>query len=245
LSELPPAPDTAAGLRAAVRQAQESMAVQEAQVDIARSQRLPTASIFTSWSRVAYPSSLVPAFGDFLPNWTITALVSLPLFTGGRIRGDVLVAQAGLEEARALLSLTRKLAAVDGRQALDLLAAAEAAWEASSGTVEQAERAYRISEVRFVEGLATQLEVMDSRIQLEQASANRALAARDLQVARLRVVLLPLLPLAVEQAEVAIQSTVTPVVASPAASSGMLGQPRTVVPARTGTTGTGSGPGGG
>ncbi len=70
-----------------------------------------------------------------------------------------------------------------------------AAFEASAGTVEQATRAYQIAEVRFQSGVSTQLELSDARLLLQQAEANRAQAARDLQVARARVALLPDLPL--------------------------------------------------
>jgi outer membrane protein TolC len=75
------------------------------------------------------------------------------------------------------------------------LAAALAGWEASAGTEEQADRAYQIAEVRYREGISTQTELNDLRIQLAQAQANRAQAARDLQVARMRLALLPSLPL--------------------------------------------------
>jgi outer membrane protein TolC len=47
-----------------------------------------------------------------------------------------------------------------------------------------------------VEGLSTQLDVLDARLALQQASTNRALTARDLQVARLRLAVLPYLPVA-------------------------------------------------
>jgi outer membrane protein TolC len=61
--------------------------------------------------------------------------------------------------------------------------------------VQQASRAYEIAEVRYGAGLSTQLELSDARLQLRQAEANRAVAARDLQVARARAALLPNLPL--------------------------------------------------
>jgi outer membrane protein TolC len=77
------------------------------------------------------------------------------------------------------------------------------AWEASKGTAEQASRAYQIAEVRYREGISTQLELNDSRILMEQATANRALAARNLQIARIKLALLPNLPL---QAVTAAQS---------------------------------------
>ena len=120
----------------------------------------------------------------------------MPLFTGGRIRGDEMVAQANLAESRARLRQTREYAALDARVALNALEQATAAWEASAGTAEQASRAYAIAEVRYREGLSTQLELNDSRILLAQSQANRALAARNLQIARVRLALLPNLPLA-------------------------------------------------
>ena len=67
--------------------------------------------------------------------------------------------------------------------------------QATESVVEQAERAYEIAELRFKEGLSTQTELQDVRIQLEAARANRASAFRDLQVARLRLALLPYLPI--------------------------------------------------
>jgi outer membrane protein TolC len=72
---------------------------------------------------------------------------------------------------------------------------ARAAWQASQGTAEQATRAYSIAEVRYREGISTQIELNDARILLEQSVANRALAARNLQVARVKLALLPNLPL--------------------------------------------------
>jgi len=72
---------------------------------------------------------------------------------------------------------------------------ARAAWEATAGTITQAARAYEIAELRFREGISTQLELSDSRLALQSAQANRAQAARDLQLARVRVALLPDLPI--------------------------------------------------
>jgi outer membrane protein TolC len=189
--------DTSASRRAPVQQAEELVVVQESQHAIARAQRLPALSLSTSWARVGYPESGLPsAWNQFRTNWTVTASVSVPVFTGGRLTGDERVARADLDEARAQLLRTRELAAVDSRDALDQLRAAEATWRASGGTVEQAAKAYQIAEIRFREGLSTQLELADSRILLQQAQANRATSARNFQVARLRAALLPLLPFA-------------------------------------------------
>jgi hypothetical protein len=103
--------------------------------------------------------------------------------------------EANLREARERLDMTRELAALDNRTAIERLRAAEATWRASAGTVQQATKAYSIAEIRFQEGISTQLELNDSRLVMQQARANRVLASRDLQVARVRVALLPYLPL--------------------------------------------------
>ena len=122
-------------------------------------------------------------------------MLSIPLFTGGRITGDEMVARANLMEARENYQQTRELAELDTRSAIADLEQAIAAWKASAGTAEQAARAYRIAEVRYGEGISTQLELSESRLLLEQAAANRASAARNLRVAEVRLALIHDLPL--------------------------------------------------
>jgi outer membrane protein TolC len=180
--------------RATVRQAETAVRISEASVDVARSLRKPSASLTSSYGEVAYPSGALPGFGDFRRNWTIGASVQMSIFDGGRLRADELIARADVQEARARLLQTRELALVDNQTAIEELEAAQASWETSAGTIQQAQRAYEISELRYREGVSTQLELSDARLLLEQAQANRAQAARDLQVARARVALLPDLP---------------------------------------------------
>ena len=188
-------PDTVTSNRAAVKQAGEAVRAQRELVRVVRSQRLPSLSLTSQYGAVAYPQSGLPGSNDFRANWTVGVATQIPLFTGGRIRGEELVAQANLSESRARLQQVREFAALDARVALNALNQAQSAWEASRGTSEQASRAYQIAEVRYREGISTQLELNDSRILLEQATANRALAARNLQMARIKLALLPLLPL--------------------------------------------------
>ena len=187
--------DTSTEARATVRQLDEALTAQEAQRRIARSEYLPSLTLSTSYGRVAFPNAGVPNWNQFVNNWTVTVGASMPLFTGGRIRGENTVAQANVAEAKARLQQTREFASLDARQAVAQLQQAVATLAASGGTAEQATRAYNIAEVRFREGLSTQLELTESRLLLQQARANRAQAARDFQVARLRLTLLKDLPL--------------------------------------------------
>jgi outer membrane protein TolC len=201
------APDTAAQSRAPVRQAAENVSAQKSAVTVAHAERIPSLSLTSAFGRVAYPSGIFPAWSDFRSNWTVGGSLTLPIFTGGNIHGDEQIATAGLQQARAQLQQTRELAELDALNALNKLRAAQAQMGASRGTAEQAARAYQIATVRYKEGISTQTELNDAQIQLQQAEANRATAARDLQVARMRLALLRDLPLTGSSAQAAQSQT--------------------------------------
>jgi outer membrane protein len=181
--------------RVAVREVATQVRLREASLAAVRAERMPTVEVNTNYGRVAYPAGMFPRLDSFRTNWTIGASVQVPVLTGGRQRGDEMVTRAELEQARLQFEQTEELAALDTRSAWAELIAARAAWEASAGTIQQAVRAYDIANVRYRAGVSTQLELSDARLLLQQSEANRAQAARDLQVARARVALLPELPL--------------------------------------------------
>jgi outer membrane protein len=196
LAELVETPaDTGTDVRAPVRQAGEAVTSQQGLLRAARGQRWPQVSLTSDYAEIGYPNDGSPFGTNYLSDWVVAVGVQVPLFTGGRVRGDVAVAQAGLEQARLQLQQTRELAQLDARNTQLQLQSAAAAWDASAGTEEQADRAYQIAGIRYREGISTQTELNDLRIQLAQAQANRAQAARDLQVARMRLALLSSLPL--------------------------------------------------
>jgi outer membrane protein len=198
----PPAPFAAAVLlttedapdvnRATIRQAQTAVQQSEALVRAARAQRLPTVTFNSGYGEIAYPSGAIP--DDFRRNWTIGAIAQVPILTGGRLRADVAIARAEARMADARLRQARELAALDTQSMLEELRATVSAWEASAGIIQQAQRAYAIAELRYREGVSTQVELSDARLALVLAQATRAQAARDVQVARARVALLPDLP---------------------------------------------------
>jgi outer membrane protein len=190
------AADTAAGDRVAVRQVEQSLEAARQQFAAARAARWPSLNVSTLYQRFAYPDDGIPrSLIDFFPNWSVSAGLSFPLFTGGRLRGELLAAEAAYDETRYRLAQAREAAALEARLEVAQLEAAQAAWLASVGTAAVAQRAYEIADVRFREGLSTQLELSETRVQWQQALANRAQAARDLQVARVRLALLAQLPL--------------------------------------------------
>lgn len=214
--------------RAPVRQAERTVSMREAAVTIAHSQYWPSVNVTSSYGRVNYPSGFFPDVTDFRTNWTIGAALQVPILTGGRIRGEEMAARADVGEAQARLRQTKQAAELDTQNAFEELATAQATWEASSGTVQQAVRAYEIAELRYRQGISTQLELSDARLLLAQSQANRAQAARDFQVARARVALLPDLP-------IGPGSSTTPAIGGAPQPSMPQQQPQPSAPAQTPT----------
>jgi len=227
------APDTSTELRVGVRQAQELVEIQEAQVQIARAQGRPTVALTSDYGLIAYPENLLPLPSDFRRNWTIGVQVSYPLFTGGRIRGAITEARGELESAEARLEQIRKAAAVDTRAKLEALETARAALDATTGTVEEARRAYELAQLRYEEDLANLTEVSDARLALSQAEIDRAEALRNLYIAEIELLLIQDLPIG-GGAITTVGGMPTPAPERPA--QGMPTTPRSGIP------GTGTGP---
>lgn len=187
--------DSSVSGRNAVRQAEATTTIQEIVYKIASAEWWPSLTLTSRYSQLAYPSGAFPSSKDFHTDWNVGVLLNFPIWTSGRYKGDAEVARADYEQSVQRLSQARKLAALDNRQVTARLQAAHAAWTASFGTVEQADRAYQIAVIRYREGLSSQTELNDSRLALAQARANRATAARDFEVAVTRLRLLTDLPL--------------------------------------------------
>lgn len=187
--------DTAAAARTAVQQVSESVTIQEVLTSVTRWDRVPTVRLTSNFARIGYPNDGLPWNANFVSDWTVAVNVSVPLWTSGRLRGNAMVAEASLDQARTRLAQAHDAAVLDARQSVEKLETALAAWQATQGTVAQAERAYQIATLRYREGISTQTELTDARLLLEQAQANRATAARDVRVARARLAMLRDLPL--------------------------------------------------
>ncbi|HEX8616901.1 MAG TPA: TolC family protein [Thermoanaerobaculia bacterium] len=181
--------------RIAVQQAAERVSATGHQLTAARAQRMPTITAVSNYGLVAYSENFLPSLGAFRDNWTVGAALQIPIYAGGRITADIDAARADVSEAEAQFEQIVEAARLDIASALAELRAAGATLDATTGTVEQAERGYSIARLRYREGVSIQLEVENARLLLEQARVNRAQAARDLWIAQMRVELLPALPI--------------------------------------------------
>lgn len=203
--------DTAAATRAVVRTAQETVKQSEQLNAAAGRQWIPTMSTAMNYNRAGFSGDFIPASSEFYNDWNLIAVVNWPIFTSGRILGSKKQTAANLDAARLQAKLTREQAELDNETINARLREAQDNALATASVVEQATRANEIADLRYREGLSTQTELQDVRLQLEQARANQAQAARDLQVARLRLTLMPYLPLGTAEGTAITTSTVTSV----------------------------------
>lgn len=203
--------DTASAERAVVRTAQENVSQSEQLNAAAGRLWIPTLTASMNYNRAGFSADFIPVSEEFANDWNFIAVLNWPIFTSGRILGAKKQTEANLDAARLQAKLTREQAALDNETVYARLREAEDNARATASVVEQATRAYQIGDMRYREGLSTQTELQDVRLQLEQARANQAQAARDLQVARLRLTLLPFLPLGTSDLTPVTTSTVTSV----------------------------------
>lgn len=179
----------------AVAAAENSVQLREATLAQLGTQVMPSLAATTDFGLVDYPADVHPFNTDWRTNWTVGVGISIPLFDGFRARALERAAKRDVAAARARLADVKEQVAVTARVVDAQLAAATATWDQARRTVEQAQRAFAIAELRFAQGASTHLELVDARTQLEQAELNRARSARDVRVATLRRDLLAGLPL--------------------------------------------------
>ncbi|HEX6640160.1 MAG TPA: TolC family protein [Thermoanaerobaculia bacterium] len=171
--------------RAALRAAESQVAAAQEGVDIARSAWLPTVALSANLSRQAFPDETFtfPGGGDWNDDWTVGVMAQWPLFQGFRRNAQIDEAQAVVQEAELGLEQLRESFAIEYQQAQGELERARAQLGAAQRTAQQALRVYELTEMRFREGLATQLEVDNARLALQQARLNEVQAYHDAWVA--------------------------------------------------------------
>ncbi len=172
-------PGTVLARRPDVAAAQASLLAAQARVGVAQAAWFPSVSLTGA---AGYAS---PDIGDLFKwsarAWGIGALMSVPLFDGGRREAGVQGAQAQLDAAAAsyrgqVLNAFREVE--DQLSALRLLQDQSLA---QGRAVSAAQRASAISETRYRNGLVSQLELLDARRNelLNRRQAQRVEAAQQ------------------------------------------------------------------
>jgi outer membrane protein TolC len=196
-AEAPGAPGEEPALEAAVAAALEGrsdlatqrlvVGLQEQQVTAERRSVFPVVDLTANYLRRASTDDF-PEESDFVDSLTAGVAFDVDLFDGGERAGRVAQAEAALERERQRLSQLSEGVRLEVEQAFLTVRAAREWVEASRGTVVRAERALEIAQLRFRNGLSTQLELDDAELAVTEARTNlaRSLHAHATALAQLQ-----------------------------------------------------------
>lgn len=161
--------------------------IQAAESDIraARSLHKPRVEMFGTYG--AQSLRFLGDAGDALAGATGGVRVSVPLLDFGRTRGQVQQASARLAEIEARAAQQRLTIEGEVRQAFFDYDEASQILETSQLVVKQASEALRLAQNRFGAGALTQLELLQSRLELTRSQLEnaQALHSYNLAIARL------------------------------------------------------------
>ncbi len=132
-------------------------------------------------------SSFAESLGDTVRGWTVGANVTWSLWAGGAREGRILEARSQLNQARLNTQEQRLIIDVEVRRAFADWQEAEELVVASRQVVEEAAEALRLAEARLKAGSATQLDLLEARVDLTEARSNEveALFSHNVALARL------------------------------------------------------------
>jgi outer membrane protein TolC len=148
--------------RSDFRSALDSQKAAAQTLSAAKGERYPTVAVNGSYGDIG------PTFGHSHGDFTFQAGIRVPLFTGGRIKGDITEAEAALRQRKAEAENIRGQMDQDVRTALLNLNAAKEQVEVAKQNVELANESLARSKDRFTSGVSDSVEV----VQAEQALAS-------------------------------------------------------------------------
>lgn len=167
--------------RADYRSAQALVAAAEEAAAAARKAAWPSLGVAADWGKIG------PDPDSWLTTYTVGAMVSLPLYTGGAIRSRAMVADATLAERQARIADLGARIEYEVRAALLDLAAAEQRTRVAEDAVRLAENQLEQARDRFAAGVADGVEVVQAQQAAAAADDNRIASLLAANLARVQL----------------------------------------------------------
>ena len=157
------------------------LAVSAAELDVksAAAQRMPSVSLDASYGTGGSNA------GSYNQVYSVSAAVSVPLFTGGRIRSDVREAEAHLAQRQAEFRDLEGRISYDARVARLDASASETAVKVAQGNRALAERALSQARDRYANGVTNSLEVVQAREAVVNADENYIASLFSFNIAKI------------------------------------------------------------
>jgi outer membrane protein TolC len=160
------ATEEALRFRADLQSAQASVEAVSFTVRAQKAQRLPSVSVAANFGGGG------TNVGNFDQVYAVSAAISVPLYTGGRIRADIEQAQADLERRQAEYEDLKGRVAYDVRVAWLDLRSSDSSVQVARRNQELAVRALTQSQDRYTNGVTNYLEVVQAQEAVATANEN-------------------------------------------------------------------------
>jgi outer membrane protein len=163
-------------------QSQTKYTIAESSVKVAKSDNLPQVSLkgSNSWSSHNYP-------GTNQEYWTLGITASINVFDGGVTKAKVKEAESAVSKAQEQIREVKENVELEVSQAYMNLEEAENRIATSKTAVAKAQEVFRINEIRYQEGVATNLDVIDAQLSLVQAKTNYNQALYEYNVSKAKL----------------------------------------------------------
>jgi outer membrane protein len=178
---LPEAIAKALAGRPEIEMAKTQRRIAEASIGLAKSGRLPSVSLDFNYDVMS--DELTFDSKEIEDTYAGYITLSLPLFDGLRTKAQISKAMSQLRQADIARGNLEEAIELEVRSAFLDLEAARERLGSQDKNVEMAEEGLKIANERYLQGYATNLEVLDSQLALNTARQNRLQAVHDLNVA--------------------------------------------------------------
>ncbi len=160
--------------RPELEQAEQNVKAYKGALKIAKAGHMPqvSASATQQWSDKNWP-------GDENGNWGVGVNVSMNIFDSGVTLSKIHGAEADLKKAEETYRDTVDVVNLDVRTNYLSLREAEKRIKTTELAVEQADEDYRIAQLRYMNGVGTNTDVLDAQVALTQAKTNYTQALYD------------------------------------------------------------------
>jgi outer membrane protein TolC len=152
---------------------------------LAKAGRLPTLGISASYDLRSDEVSLDS--GDWEKTYNGYLVLSLPVFDGLKTKSQIAISRSGVRQADVALAAMREAVELEIRSAMLEVAASRERLASQDKNVEMAAEGLKIANDRYVQGVATNLEVMDAQLAFTQAKNYRLQALHDLGLTKARL----------------------------------------------------------
>lgn len=173
----------ALALRPEVKQLEDQVKIQSQLIGIAQGGYRPSLFASTSYQFQAQSNRFVPDGRDWIHSWNSALLIQIPIFDGFKTPAEVQQAKIDYRESQFRKKQLEDQVALEVRQALGNLNEGRERILAQEKAVDLGRTGLSIAEVRYQNGVGTQLELIDSQVALTTAQTNQVQAFHDFLVA--------------------------------------------------------------